>query len=103
MDAAKGMARTAEFLWTVIVAGGSAFLIAVALMMGLASGWFFTVVAVLWGVFWLVQFCHLMTFSPRRFPAPYDKIIWVVVFLLLAPVAPLAFWVWKQWPREEAV
>ncbi|MCE9592269.1 MAG: hypothetical protein K8S99_17320 [Planctomycetes bacterium] len=45
---------------------------------------------------WLIQFTDLMRSPESRFPSRWDKPIWAAVFILLFPIAPIAFWVWKQ-------
>ena len=47
-------------------------------------------------VFWVVQFIDLMRHSEDAFAARSDKLIWAAVFVLVFPLAPLAFWLWKQ-------
>ncbi|MEX0653155.1 MAG: hypothetical protein WD534_07835 [Phycisphaeraceae bacterium] len=58
--------------------------------------WFIPLVGFVWLVFWLVHFVDLMASPPQRFPGPHDKPIWAAVFILLVPLAPFAFWLWKQ-------
>jgi hypothetical protein len=56
----------------------------------------FSVVFLCLFVFWCYQFAGLMLLSDSDFPGKYDKIIWVVVFLLVFPAAPFAFVLWKH-------
>jgi hypothetical protein len=46
--------------------------------------------------FWLYQFVQLMLLSDRDFPGTYDKILWVLAFVLVFFVAPFAFFFWKK-------
>jgi hypothetical protein len=46
-------------------------------------------------VFWVYQFVQLMLLDDADFPGRYDKILWVVAFVLLFVVAPFAFLAWK--------
>jgi hypothetical protein len=43
-------------------------------------------------VFWLVQFIHMMRLPDGAFPGRYDKVLWLVTFLVASFLAPLAFW-----------
>lgn len=47
-------------------------------------------------VFWVWQFILLMLSRDDEFPGRNDKLIWVVVFLLLVPLAPLAYYFFRQ-------
>jgi hypothetical protein len=53
------------------------------------------VVIALLVVFWVVQFAQLMTLSDDYFPGKYDKILWVVAFVLMNVLAAFAFLWWK--------
>lgn len=53
--------------------------------------------------FWIAQFVQLMSIDEERFAGAHDKLIWVVVFVALAPVAPFAFMVWKSSRRRGAL
>lgn len=46
--------------------------------------------------FWIYQFIGLMTLDDKSFPGRYDKVIWAAVFILLFPLAPIAFLYWKH-------
>ena len=59
-------------------------------------------------VFWLVQFVQLMLLEDEYFPGPLDKLVWGAAFVVLPPLAPFAFLMWKgartgerQAPRAE--
>ncbi|MFA9477866.1 hypothetical protein ACERK3_06100 [Phycisphaerales bacterium AB-hyl4] len=65
-------------------------------MPGATVGMSLTAVSLIWLAFWLVQFLDLMASPTHRFPGPYDKPIWAAVFIFLFPVAPVAFWIWKN-------
>jgi len=56
---------------------------------------FFLLVPVVWAAFWVVQFVQLMLLEDELFAGRYDKPLWVAAFLVLAPLAPFAFLVWK--------
>jgi len=45
--------------------------------------------------FWVEKFVELMPLEDRYFPGRFDKIIWAGMFVLVAPLAPFAFQVWK--------
>jgi len=55
----------------------------------------FAIVGLIIAVFWLVQFAQLMSLDDKSFPGTYDKIIWGIVFVFAAPLAPFAFLIWK--------
>ena len=46
--------------------------------------------------FWISQFVFLMSLEADQFPWPYDKALWVATFLLAAPLAPFAFYCWRN-------
>lgn len=48
-----------------------------------------------WAIFWLYQFVQLMLLEDDLFPGPYDKLVWGAAFVILAPLAPFAFLMWK--------
>ena len=60
------------------------------------------VTALLWVMFWLSQFIDLMRRSDDEFVGRFDKLIWAAVFILLFPLAPVAYWIWKPdcWQME---
>lgn len=45
---------------------------------------------------WIIQFSQLMTLGDDVFPGRYDKVLWVVAFVAVSPLAPFAFMWWKQ-------
>jgi hypothetical protein len=47
-------------------------------------------------VIWWYQFVQLMLLADADFPGKYDKILWVAAFVWIAPLAPLAFLLWKS-------
>lgn len=47
-------------------------------------------------IIWPYQFAQLMILSDENFPGSYDKILWVVAFILVFPLAPFAFMAWKS-------
>ncbi|MEO7719122.1 MAG: hypothetical protein ABIY70_23235 [Capsulimonas sp.] len=51
-------------------------------------------------VVWVVQFAQLMMFEDDSFRGHWDKLIWVAVFILVFPVAPFAFLIWKKAYQE---
>jgi hypothetical protein len=53
-------------------------------------------------IFWLFQFVGLMSLPDNRFPGRFDKVLWVSVFVLIAPLAPMAFYVWNGQRVEES-
>ncbi|MEX0744337.1 MAG: hypothetical protein WD118_01940 [Phycisphaeraceae bacterium] len=60
------------------------------------AAWLVPVVALTWLIFWLVQFVDLMASRDSRFAGRHDKLIWAAVFVFVFPLAPFAFWLWKQ-------
>jgi hypothetical protein len=46
--------------------------------------------------FWIEKFVELMLLEDRHFPGRFDKIVWAAVFILIAPLAPFAFRLWKS-------
>jgi ABC-type multidrug transport system permease subunit len=53
---------------------------------------FFVAVIAMWGI----MFANLMLFTDAQLPGTYDKLFWVAAFLLMAPLAPFAFWIFKR-------
>jgi len=53
-------------------------------------------------IFWVYQFVQLMLLEDRWFPGRFDKALWVGVFVLIFPLAPFAFLMWKAGRRAEA-
>lgn len=45
---------------------------------------------------WGVMFATLMLLTDAQLPGRYDKPQWVAAFLLAAPLAPFAFWIFKN-------
>lgn len=56
----------------------------------------YLLVALVISPFWIYQFIQLMLLSESDFPDKYDKYVWVVVFLVVIPLAPIAFLSWKR-------
>ena len=46
-------------------------------------------------IFWLFQFVQLMLLEDELLPGRHDKILWYIMFMLLMPLAPIAFVIWK--------
>lgn len=46
-------------------------------------------------ILWIVQFVQLMLLEDELFPGRHDKIAWAAAFVILAPLAPFAFLMWK--------
>jgi hypothetical protein len=46
--------------------------------------------------FWIYQFVELMRLDDNSFSGRYDKMIWGAAFILLFPLAPIAFLYWKH-------
>jgi hypothetical protein len=46
--------------------------------------------------FWIYQFVELMRLDDNSFNGRYDKVIWGAAFILLFPLAPIAFLYWKH-------
>lgn len=55
-----------------------------------------TIICIVIAIVWVVQFGQLMSLDDKSFPGPYDKIIWVAVFVLAVPLAPFGFLAWKS-------
>ena len=50
---------------------------------------------------WIWQFLDLMLMPDEDFPGRFDKVLWVVGFVVLfVLVAPIAFGIWKEKNRE---
>ncbi len=47
-------------------------------------------------IFWVWQFAQLMALGDDIFPGRYDKILWVVAFIVLNVLTAIAFIWWKQ-------
>ena len=47
-------------------------------------------------LFWAFQLTQLMMLSDQDFPGRFDKILWVILFLLVSPLAPFLFLYWKS-------
>ncbi len=47
-------------------------------------------------IFWIWQFIILMTTEDDFFPGRFDKLIWGSAFILLVPIAPLAFFLCRR-------
>ncbi|MDA1141654.1 MAG: hypothetical protein O3B01_24085 [Planctomycetota bacterium] len=45
--------------------------------------------------FWILQFVQLMLLSNEDFVGRHDKILWVVIFICVFPLAPFAFVMYK--------
>ena len=56
----------------------------------------FFVLYLIVAVVWVVQFAGFMVLDDKTFPGTYDKLIWGAAFILVFPVAPFAFIVWKS-------
>ena len=54
------------------------------------------VVSIILVLLWAFQFVQLMLLEDTDFPGRYDKILWVVVFIVLFFLAPLLFMAWKS-------
>lgn len=52
------------------------------------------IVVLVYMVFWFVQFISLMSCKDNFFPGKYDKLCWVLLFIFLAFIAPIAFITW---------
>lgn len=46
-------------------------------------------------IFWIVEFVQLMLLEDDLFPGRHDKLAWIAAFVILAPLAPFAFMMWK--------
>ena len=53
---------------------------------------------------WLHEFLFLMGLGDESFPARFDKLIWVALFLFLPPVGAIAFWMYRHacWPGSKS-
>ena len=53
-------------------------------------------VILVWLYFWVLMFANMMLFGPKELPWEYDKVIWSCLFIILPPIAPFAFWMFKN-------
>ena len=65
------------------------------------AGLIFAVAALGLAIFWVYQFVQLMLLEDHWFPGRYDKALWVGAFVLVFPVTPFAFLMWKAARRAE--
>ena len=54
------------------------------------------IVALAMLIFWCCQFVLLMLMEDGLFPGAYDKLIWGIAFIFIAPLAPIAFVFWRK-------
>jgi hypothetical protein len=54
------------------------------------------IIAIAFAVFWCYQFIFLMMMEDYLFSDKEDKLIWGLVFALVAPMAPFAFLFWRK-------
>ncbi len=54
------------------------------------------VIVLLWSALWVVEFVQLMLVEDRLFMGRHDKALWVAAFLVMFPLAPIAFHLWKK-------
>jgi len=45
---------------------------------------------------WMFQFVSFMLMDNEAFRGAYDKLIWGAAFILVFPIAPFAFMLWKH-------
>lgn len=45
---------------------------------------------------WISQLVQLMIFSDKDFPGRIDKPLWVVIYIVFLPLAPVIFIWWKK-------
>lgn len=57
---------------------------------------FFVILIFVVALMWTYQFVQLMMLNDAVFPATHDKLLWVVAFVVVIPLAPLAFLYWKR-------
>lgn len=55
----------------------------------------FLLVPLVVAIVWIVQFVQLMLLEDDLFPGAHDKLGWIAAFVILAPLAPFAFLMWK--------
>jgi hypothetical protein len=53
------------------------------------------VVVVIIAIYWCYQFAFLMSLEDGIFAGRFDKPCWCAAFLLLPPIAPFAFALWR--------
>ena len=59
-------------------------------------GLLFSAMIIAWAYFWVLMFVSMMLFGSKDLPWEYDNAIWAALFILLAPAAPFAFWMFKD-------
>lgn len=57
---------------------------------------FMLIMAIAFAVFWCYQLVFLMMMEDSLFPGKQDKLIWGVLFALVAGLAPFAFLFWRK-------
>jgi hypothetical protein len=53
-------------------------------------------------VLWVWQFVQLMLLEDDLFPGRNDKALWVAAFVVVLPLTPVAFMLWKRARLEAA-
>jgi hypothetical protein len=59
------------------------------------TGLIVAIAALVLAIFWMFQFVQLMLLEDGYFAGRYDKILWVITFLVMPLLAPFAFLMWK--------
>lgn len=63
--------------------------------------WLLLIIPLILAIIWIYEFAQLMLLDDDLFCGRYDKLIWVVVFILVSVLAPFAFMIWKAGRRAE--
>ena len=54
------------------------------------------ILAVIFGLVWIVEFAQLMALRDEDFPGRHDKALWVAAFVFGNVLGAVAFYLWKR-------
>jgi hypothetical protein len=54
------------------------------------------ILAIIFGLVWVVEFAQLMALRDEDFPGRHDKALWVAAFVFGNVLGAVAFYVWKR-------
>ncbi len=88
--------------WKVILAFVAAAFVVALILPIFMSMLLFALVACL-AVGWVHEFVYLMRTPASAFPGRHDRLVWTIAFLLLAPLAFPAYWMFRHAEWESGV